>query len=132
MIMVRVLLRFGKEIVDQPITSEIILEQGTPINILAAHINQEGGRILAEIETTNAQKVIEALRKRGVTVDVRNLIEVDDDKCTDCGACYSLCPVNAITYNEDYSVVFDGEKCLGTNCGLCADACPTRAIRLIG
>ncbi len=130
--MVRVLLRFGKEIVDQPITSEIILEQGTPINILAAHINQEGGRILAEIETTNAQKVIEALRKRGVTVDVRNLIEVDDDKCTDCGACYSLCPVNAITYKEDYSVVFDGEKCLGTNCGLCADACPTRAIRLIG
>ena len=130
--MVRVLLRFRKEIVDQPITSEIILEQGTPINILAAHINQEGGRILAEIETTNAQKVIEALRKRGVTVDVRNLIEVDDDKCTDCGACYSLCPVNAITYNEDYSVVFDGEKCLGTNCGLCADACPTRAIRLIG
>jgi ferredoxin len=132
MIMVRVLLRFGKEIVDQPITSEIILEQGTPINILAAHINQEGGRILAEIETTNAQKVIEALRKRGVTVDVRNLIEVDDDKCTDCGACYSLCPVNAITYKEDYSVVFDGEKCLGTNCGLCTDACPTRAIRLIG
>ena len=130
--MVRVLLRFGKEIVDQPITSEIILEQGTPINILAAHINQEGGRILAEIETTNAQKVIEALRKRGVTVDVRNLIEVDDDKCTDCGACYSLCPVNAITYKEDYSVVFDGEKCLGTNCGLCTDACPTRAIRLIG
>lgn len=130
--MVRVLLRFGKEIVDQPITSEIILEQGTPINILAAHINQEGGRILAEIETTNAQKVIEALRKRGVTVDVRNLIEVDDDRCTDCGACYSLCPVNAITYDEDYSVVLDGEKCLGTNCGLCADACPTRAIRLIG
>ena len=129
---VRVLLRFGKEIVDQPITSEIILEQGTPINILAAHINQEGGRILAEIETTNAQKVIEALRKRVVTVDVRNLIEVDDDKCTDCRACYSLCPVNAISYKEDCSVVFDGEKCLGTNCGLCADACPTRAIRLVG
>ena len=45
--MVRVLLRFNKDIIDRPITSEIILEKGTPINILAAHINQEKGEILS-------------------------------------------------------------------------------------
>ncbi len=130
--MVRVLLRFDKEIVDQPITSRIILDQGTQINILAAHINQEGGEILAEIGTANAQKVIDAFRKRGVSVDVRSLIEVDQDKCIDCGACYSLCPVDAIAFQEDHSVVFDNGKCLGTSCGSCVDACPTRAIKLIG
>jgi NAD-dependent dihydropyrimidine dehydrogenase PreA subunit len=130
--LVRVRLRFGKPIVDQPVTSEIILKQGTAINILAAHINQEGGEILAEIEADNAQKVIKAFRDRGVQVDVRELIEVDSEKCIECGACYSLCPVDAIAYKEDGSVVFENEKCVGTSCGLCVDACPTRAIRLIG
>ncbi len=130
--MVRVLLRFDKKIVDQPITSKIILEKGTPVNILAAHINQEGGEILAEIGNENAQQVIDAFREQGVTVDVRNLIEVDSEKCTDCGACFSLCPVDAISFQDDSSIHFDNQKCVGTSCGLCADACPTRAIKLIG
>jgi len=130
--LVRVLLRFDKKIVDQPITSKIILEKGTPVNILAAHINQEGGEILAEIGNDNAQQVIDAFREQGVTVDVRNLIEVDSEKCIDCGACFSLCPVDAISFQDDSSISFDNQKCVGTSCGLCADACPTRAIKLIG
>ena len=130
--MVRVLLRFDKRIVDQPITSKIILELGTAVNILAAHVNQEGGEILAEIESESAQEVIDAFRKQGVTVNVRNLIEIDSEKCIDCGACFSLCPVNAIEFQEDSSISFDNQKCVGTSCGLCADACPTRAIELIG
>jgi Fe-S-cluster-containing hydrogenase component 2 len=130
--LVRVLLRFDKRIVDQPITSKIILELGTSVNILAAHVNQEGGEILAEIESESAQEVIDAFRKQGVTVNVRNLIEIDSEKCIDCGACFSLCPVNAISFQEDSSISFDNQKCVGTSCGLCADACPTRAIKLIG
>jgi len=129
--MVRIRLRFGKEIVGQPITSKVILEQKTQIRILTAHVNQEGGEIVAEVESTNAKKVIEAFRERGVTVDVRKLIEVDREKCTDCGACYSLCPVEGIAFQEDYQVDFNEEKCLGTTCGLCVNACPTRAIRLL-
>ena len=129
--MVRIRLRFGKEIVGQPITSKVILEQKTQIRILTAHVNQEGGEIVAEVESTNAKKVIEAFRERGVTVDVRKLIEVDREKCIDCGACYSLCPVEVIAFQEDYQVDFNEEKCLGTTCGLCVNACPTRAIRLL-
>ena len=73
--MVRVLLKFKKDIVDQPITSKIILEQKTPINILAAHINQDGGSILAEIETNKAQAVIQTLRDHEVIVDVKTLLK---------------------------------------------------------
>jgi len=129
--LVRVLLKFSKEIVDQPITSQIIMEHEIPINILSAHINQQGGEILAEIPTDQANKAIEAFRKKGVTVDVRKLIDVSE-KCFECGACVALCPVNAIAFEKDYSVVFYEDKCLGVACGLCADACPARAIRLIG
>jgi len=130
--MVRVMLRFSKEIVDKPITSQVILEKGIPINILSAHINQQGGEILAEIPSAQAEGAIMAFRERGVTVDVRKLIEKDEEKCTDCGACISLCPVDAIAFRGDFSVVLDEEKCVGVTCGLCVDACPRGAIRLIG
>ena len=130
--MVRVLLKFDRDIANQPITSKIILQKEAQINILAARISQEGGEILAEIESANTQNVIKAFRDEGVTVEVSNLIEKDSDKCIECGACFSLCPTDAIVNQEDCTVFFDNEKCLGTTCGLCLDACPTRAIKLIG
>jgi len=127
--MVRVLLRFSKEIVDQPIISQVVLEEKIPVNILSAHIDQQGGEILADIPSVHAEGAVKALRERGVTVDLRKLIEVDDERCIDCGACLSLCPVNAIVLKEDFSVIFDEERCLGITCGLCIDACPARAIK---
>lgn len=85
-----------------------------------------------EIDSAQAERAIRAFRDRGVTVDVRKLIEKDEEKCIDCGACVSLCPVDAITFDEDFSVVLEEAECLGITCGLCVDACTTRAIRLIG
>jgi len=130
--LVRVLLRFSKEIVDRPITSQVIMEQGTPVNILSAHINQQGGEILAEIGSEQADKVIKAFRDRGVTVDVRRLIEKDDGKCTDCGGCISICPMDALSFDDDLTVLLDEGRCNGITCGLCVDACPQRAIKLLG
>jgi len=129
--LVRVLLKFSEKITDKPITAQVILEQGVPINILTAHIDQQGGEILVEIPSTHAERVIEAFRERGVTADIHRPIEVDREKCFDCGACFSLCPVNAIAFKEDLSIAFDEETCLGSTCRLCADACPARAIKLI-
>jgi NAD-dependent dihydropyrimidine dehydrogenase PreA subunit len=126
------MLRFSKEIVDRPITYEVILEQKSPVNILSAHMNQQGGEILVEIDSTHADKVIKAFRDKGVTVDVRKLIEKDDEMCIDCGSCVSLCPMDAISFSEDYSVILDEEKCNGITCGLCVDACTRRAIKLLG
>ena len=129
--MVRILLRFSEKIVEQPITAQVILEHGIPISIVAAHIDSQGGEILAEVPSTHVEKVIDAFREKGVTVSVPKLIEVDSEKRFDCGACFSLCPVSAITFKEDLSVVFDEKKCIGSPCGLCVDACPARAIKLV-
>ena len=126
------MLRFSREIANQPITSQVILEQGAQVNILSAHMNQLGGEILAEMDNAHAEGVISAFRERGVTVDVRRLIEKDDDRCTDCGACVSLCPMDALSFGEDHSVLLEPERCNGVTCGLCVDACPRRAIRLLG
>ncbi|MHA1379860.1 MAG: Coenzyme F420 hydrogenase/dehydrogenase, beta subunit C-terminal domain [Candidatus Helarchaeota archaeon] len=45
---------------------------------------------------------------------------IDNYLCCGCGACYSICPVNAITMNE--TPVVDEDKCI--HCGLCWAHCP--------
>jgi NAD-dependent dihydropyrimidine dehydrogenase PreA subunit len=126
--MVRILLRFSEEIVEEPIVSRIILELKVPINIITAHVNSKGGEVLAEVPDEAMEKVVQAFRKKGVTVSLPKLIEVDTEKCINCGSCVALCPVEAIKLAEDASIVFDREKCLGSTCGACLDACPARAI----
>ena len=129
--MVRILLRFSEKIVEQPIISQIILELKVPINIITAYVNSKGGEVLAEVPEESLDKIVKAFRKKGVTVSLPKLIEVDTEKCVSCGACVALCPVEAITLAEDISVVFNKEKCVGSTCSACVDACPARAIKSV-
>jgi len=128
---VRILLRFSEDIVEQPITSQIILKLKVPINIIAAHVNSKGGEVLVDVPDAALEKIVKAYRAKGVTVSVPKLIEVDSEKCFSCGACVALCPVEAITLAEDNSVVFNKEKCVGSTCSACVEACPARAIKSV-
>jgi ferredoxin len=129
--MVRILLRFSEALVEQPITSQIILELKVPINIITAHVNSKGGEILAEIPDQALDRTVKAFREKGVEVSIPKLIEVNADECFSCGTCVSLCPIEAISIDKDGSVVFDREKCVGSTCSACVDACPTRAIKSV-
>jgi len=129
--MVRLLLRFTEEQVPQPIASQIIIEYNVPMAILSAHINSKGGEILAEVPDEAQEKIVNAFRKRGVSVTVPKLIEVDAEKCFSCGSCVALCPVEAISIDKDSQVQFNKEKCVGSTCSVCVDACPARAIKSV-
>ena len=129
--MVRILLRFSEEIVEQPITAQIILKLKVPIAIVAAHVNSKGGEVLADVPEAALDKVVKAYRAKGVSVSFPKLIEIDSEKCFSCGACVALCPVEAITLDEDNSVVFNKEKCVGSTCSTCVEACPPRAIKSV-
>ena len=126
--MERVLLKFAESQIQEPITAQIILELKVPINILNADVTPHGGAILIEVPSKEINRVIKAFQERGVLVTVQKQVEVDEEKCIDCGACYSLCPADAITFKSDASILFNAEKCV--SCGLCVDACPTRAITI--
>ncbi|MGA3112417.1 MAG: 4Fe-4S dicluster domain-containing protein [Candidatus Bathyarchaeia archaeon] len=129
--MVRLLLRFTEEQVPQPIASQIIIEYKIPMAILAAHINSKGGEILAEVPDEAQEKIVKAFQKRGVSVTVPKLIEVDAEKCFSCGSCVALCPVEAISIDKESQVQFNKEKCVGSTCSICVDACPARAIKSV-
>jgi NAD-dependent dihydropyrimidine dehydrogenase PreA subunit len=127
--MVRILLKFSEEIVEKPITAQVILEQKVPISIITAKTDSQGGEVLIEVSSADVERVIDAFRNKGVTVRIPKLIEIDSEKCFDCGACLSLCPVSAVTLKEDFSIAFDDKKCIGSPCGMCVDVCPARAIK---
>ncbi len=129
--MARILIRFDENQVSEPIAAQIIIEYKVPMAILSAHVNSKGGEILAEVPDAMQERVVAAFRKRGVTVSVPKLIEVDSEKCFSCGSCVALCPVEAINIGEDSTVQFDKEKCVGSTCSICVDACPARAIKSV-
>lgn len=56
-----------------------------------------------------------------------NIEEIAENLCCSCGACYNICPVGAISMQENeegfLTPVIDEAKC--TNCGLCLKACPS-------
>ncbi|MEQ8175607.1 MAG: 4Fe-4S dicluster domain-containing protein [Syntrophomonadaceae bacterium] len=49
---------------------------------------------------------------------------VDKEKCTGCGQCADICPVEAIRVEDDIAMVND--DCI--ECGVCTDTCPFEAI----
>jgi pyruvate formate lyase activating enzyme len=56
-------------------------------------------------------------------------IAVYPGQCIHCNKCLSVCPQNAIDFNND-SVNIDRTKC--NNCGKCVDVCNAEALRLMG
>ncbi len=65
---------------------------------------------------------------RDVIIATYFISEVDEEQCIGCGDCVAICPVNAITMENDLAVI-DKEWCIG--CGLCTTRCPPEAIKLI-
>lgn len=52
--------------------------------------------------------------------------EINSDTCIKCGACKSICPHDAIVYEDRYFI--RKERCLG--CSECLKACPQQAISM--
>lgn len=55
-------------------------------------------------------------------------VKIDESKCTGCGICTDVCPVNAITVDQVAEI--DAETC--TDCGLCVAECPNEALSMEG
>jgi len=127
------LLTFPNEAAEEPITYHLVKDFNLELNILRAQIDEKGGKMVIGIDgpADAIKKGIQFLKSKHV--DVRSIeegVRKDDEKCTQCGVCVSICPVGALTFDKKtLKVTFDDDKCVV--CGLCIDACPTTAMELL-
>jgi len=78
-----------------------------------------------EIQTRETNARIQALEegRSGSAL----MAEIDEEKCTGCLRCLSVCPTGTISMVEDIAKI-DQSKCTG--CGVCIPVCPGGAIVL--
>jgi len=129
----KLLLKFPQNGVQKPHTYRLIKDYGVIVNIFKARVTpEETGELWIELEGSE-EGVNEALqyleKERIEVIPLEKQIERDREKCTDCGACVSMCNTDAISLNpETFEVEFVKENCIA--CELCVDACPVKAIRV--
>jgi ferredoxin len=126
-------LRFPKDIVDQPIICQLVKQFDVEFNILKATIlPQHEGVMILELQghKENIKKGLTYLKGLNVKAEsVATSIHRDDEKCFQCGACTGICPTGALyILRPEMAVVFDPGKCSG--CGLCVTICPVRAMEV--
>jgi len=126
---VKAWLKFSPRIVNKHVISDLIKTYDVTFNILRADITPKGGKMLIEISGSEAEEGIKYMEKEGIQLNpIKKVVKKDEDKCVDCGECVSLCPVEAIKIDENWTVLLDDQKCIG--CGFCTSSCPTKAIKI--
>jgi ferredoxin len=126
-----VLLIFDKNIMYKPLIYRLARDFDVIFNVLEAKILPKlEGRLILELRGTDEsiEKSIKYLTDEGVQVQtLTNRIIRDDERCVHCGACTSVCRVDALSINRTtMEVNFDQEICVA--CGLCKIACPVGAM----
>jgi heterodisulfide reductase subunit A len=73
-----------------------------------------------------AAEVLSLIDRKEVEIEAAIAV-VDEDKCSGCKLCNTLCPYQAVKYDEEKGVsVVNEALCKG--CGTCAAGCPSNAI----
>ncbi len=129
----KIVLHFPEKTTDKPIVSKLIRDYGLDFNILKASISPgEEGLMVMELsgEQNDYDKGIRYLQSAGVEIQALSQDVVrNEERCTHCGACITMCPTRAFSLEKDtLMVIFDNSKCVV--CELCVKACPPRAMEL--
>lgn len=125
------LLRFSKDVVDQPIISNMVHTHNLNFNILKAQIfPRREGMIIMELrgDKEDFDRGLKYLEEVGVEVEpVGQGIRRDNDRCYQCGSCTAVCPTGALHIRRpEMEVLFEPERC--SACEACVKTCPVRAM----
>lgn len=125
--MSKYILKYPADIVEDPILANAVLETGVAVNVLRANIEYDTATIVIDVPEDKEEAITNKFIEYGVNVEkLDETVEIDRDKCVDCGACIAVCPTEAIRFKDDWTIEVDEEECI--RCGACVEACPTRAL----
>ena len=128
-------LRFSKEITEEPVIYHLIADYGVRVNILRASIDPgKQGRMVVEIagEDSRVSRGLNYLERIGVEVEAlaEEIVHLTD-QCTSCTSCVPHCPTRALDVDRNtWLVSFDPENCIV--CLSCIDVCIYKAMTLAG
>lgn len=133
MVQKKIVLKFPSGLGDQPIVYKLVKDFDLIFNILRARITpQEEGEMVMELKGTKEHYAagIQYLKKLGVKVEpLSQDVTRDETRCTQCGACVTICPTGALALDTaSRQVIFDPEQCIA--CELCVRSCPPRAMKI--
>jgi L-aspartate semialdehyde sulfurtransferase ferredoxin len=129
----RVVLRFPKNLVEKPFVYHLVKDYNLQFNILKAQVTpSEEGIMSLELkgQKDNYNKGIEFLTKAGVTIEqLGQNISKNDELCTQCGLCISVCPTPALALDQKTrQVSFNSNHCIA--CEMCVKVCPVKAMEV--
>ena len=129
----RIVLHFPRRVVDRPIVSRLVRDFNLDFNILKASITPEAeGLLVLELSgsQTDYDKGIKYLTQTGVRIQsLSQDIVRNEERCTSCGACITICPAGAFELDPaTRQVSFNNDKCIA--CDICIKACPPRALEV--
>ncbi len=129
----RIVLHFPSRLIEEPLVYRLVKDFNLTFNILKASITPgREGLVVMELtgEPRDYDRGIKYLNDAGVRIQsLSQDVTRNEERCTHCGACVTLCPVGAFTLETGTRrVLFDNSKCVV--CELCVKACPPRAMEV--
>lgn len=134
MAQMKLVLHFPPNLIEQPITYQLIKKHDLMVNILGARITpKEQGRLVVEISgrKKNLNTALRFLEELGVGVEpLARDVTWHEDRCIECTACVSICPTGALSVSRpDMHVSFNHDKCIA--CELCVPICAYKAMEIV-
>lgn len=133
MVTKKIVLKFPPRLVEQPIIYKLVKDFDLEFNILKANVMpDEEGILVLELKGDEKKYAegIKYLKNFGILIQPLSKDVVrDEEKCTHCGACVTVCPVGAFAVDKTTrKIIFSNDKCIA--CELCIPACPLQAMEL--
>ena len=129
----KVVLKFPHQLVEEPIVCRLVKHHNLDVSILMARITpREEGLLVLDLtgDESSFNEGVDYVKALGVNIQpLSQDIVRNDDLCTHCGACVTVCPSAALSVDpETKEVIFREEHCIA--CELCVPACPFHAMEV--
>ncbi len=125
----KLMVEFDSDGVQYPNIAAAILRSGVMVNVERALIDGDEGWALLDVADKDSGKFIAALTRTGVSIRIqKDAVSHSRTDCVDCGLCISICQKQVFSFDENWQLVVESERCV--LCGRCTTYCPQRALSI--